>query len=138
MELRTLSPLEGRSVCAGVSQIYASMAMLRISRMSGEELAIAVDEDLIPDVRALKQHLHQLHGLPPHFRQRLLLHRQCLEDTAALRSSMDLELVLLAFIPNRSPDEMQEFTAAAGAGDLEKVRELTRSRVPHASEEQIK
>ena len=52
--------------------------------MSGEELTITLEEDLIPDVRALKQHLNQLQDLPPRFRQRLLLHGQCLEDTATL------------------------------------------------------
>ena len=95
--------------------------------MSGEELTITLEEDLIPDVRALKQHLNQLRGLPPRFRQRLLLHGQCLEDTATLHLAMDLELVVLAFIPNRSLDEVQEFLDAAGAGDSDKVRAFTRS-----------
>ena len=118
----------------GGSLIYSSAAMLQISRMSGEELAIALEEELVPDVKALKQHLNQLHDLPPRFRQRLLLHGQCLEDTATLHSAMALELVVLAFIPNRSPDEVQEFTAAAEAGDLEKVRSLNKAefRMPRS------
>ena len=81
-----------------------------------------------PDVRALKQHLHQLHDLPPCFRQRLLLRGQCLEDTAALHPAMELQLVVLAFIPNPSRDEVQEFTAAAGTGHHSKARALNEAR----------
>ena len=98
--------------------------MMRIRQISGEELAITLEEDLVPDVRALKQHLNQGHGLPPRFRQRLLFHGKCLEDTAALHPGMELELVVLAFIPNPSTDTMTEFTAAAGAGHRHKVRAL--------------
>ena len=95
--------------------------MLRINKISGEELTTALEEDLVPDVRALKQHLNQLRHLPPRFRQRLLLHGQCLEDTATLQAAMELELVVMAFITNPSPDEEQEFAAAARAGDFDKV-----------------
>ena len=98
-------------------------------RVSGEELTIALEEDSVPDVRVLQRRLHQGHGLPPRFRQRLLLGGQCLEDTATLHPGMELELVVLAFIPNRSPDEVQEFTVAAGAGDFEKVRALNEAKV---------
>ena len=92
--------------------------------MSGEELTITLGDDVVPDVRALKQHLNQLHGLPPRFRQRLLFHSKCLEDTATLQPGMELELVMLAFIPNPSLDEVQELIAAARAGDCDKVRAL--------------
>ena len=95
--------------------------MLRIRRISGEELTTALEEDLVLDVRALKRRLNQLHGLPPRFSQRLLLHGKCLEDTATLHPGMELELVIMAFIPNPSPDEVQEFTASAGAGHFDKV-----------------
>ena len=98
--------------------------MLWIRRLSGEELTTALEEDLLPDVRALKRRLNQLHGLPPRFRQRLLLHGKCLEDAATLHPGMELELILLAFIPNPSLDAVQEFTAAACAGDFDKVRAL--------------
>ena len=98
--------------------------MVRINTISGEELTTALKEDLVPDVRALKQHLHQLHDLPPRFRQRLLLHGQCLEDSAALHPAMELQLVVLAFIPNPSLDEVQKFTAAAGANHHSKARAL--------------
>ena len=96
--------------------------MLQIRRLSGEELTIALEEDLVPDVTALKRRLNQLHGLPPRFGQRLLLHGTCLEDTATLHPGMELELVMLPFISNPSPDEVQEFIAAAGAGDFDQVR----------------
>ena len=110
--------------------------MLRIRKVSGEELTIALEEDLVPDVRALKQHLNQQHGLPPRFRQRLLLHGKCLEDTATLHHGMELELVILAFIPNPSSDEVQEFTAAASNGDFDKVRVLSHVnfRTPHSAQ----
>ena len=111
--------------------------MLRISRISGEQLTVALEEDLFPDVRALKQHLNQRQGLPPRFRQRLLLHGQCLEDTATLHSAMELELVVLAFIPNPTPDEVQEFTAAAGAGHVHKVHALNKEaqfRTPYSEQ----
>ena len=110
------------------------MLRIIIRRVSGEELTITLEEDSVPDVRALKQLLNQGHGLPPRFRQRLLLHGQCLEDTDTLHSAMELELVVLAFIPNRSPDEVQEFTAAGGAGHFDKVRIVNdaRSRTAHS------
>ena len=109
------------------------MLRIIIRRVSGEELTVTLKEDLLPDVGSLKQHLNRGHGLPPHFRQRLLLHGQCLEDTATLHSAMELELVILAFIPNRSPDEIQEFTTAADAGDFDKVRGLARNALPHTT-----
>ena len=97
--------------------------MLRIRKVSGEEVTIATEEDLVPDVRALKRHLHRLCGLPPRFGQRLLLHGNCLADTATLQPGMELELVMLPFISNPSPDEVvQEITAAADAGDFDKAR----------------
>ena len=112
--------------------------MLRIKRISGEELSIALPEDLVPDVRAVKQHLNQLHGLPARFRQTLLLSGQCLEDTDTLHPGMELELVVLAFIPNRSPDKVQEFTAAAGAGHFDKVRTVNDAPCRTAHSEHIR
>ena len=108
--------------------------MLQISRMSGEGLTIVL-EDLIRDVRALKQHLNQRHGLPPRFRQRLLFQGQCLEDTAILHSGMDLELAVLAFLPTPSPDEVQELLAAAGSGHVDKVRAVARTTLRHMTYE---
>ena len=104
------------------------MLRIIIRRVSGEELTITLEEALVPDVRALKQHLNQVHGLPPRFRQRLLLGGQCLEDNATLQLGMELELVMLAFIPNPTPEEVQAFTAAAGAGHVDKVRALNEAQ----------
>ena len=106
-----------------ISQIYCQTAMLRISRVSGEELTIALEDDLVPNMMALKQHLNQLQDLPPRFRQRLLLHGKCLQDTEPVHSAMELELVVLAFVPNPSPDEVQEFTDSAAVGHFDKARE---------------
>ena len=91
--------------------------MLR--KISGEELTIALEEYLVPDARPVKPHLSQRQDFPPHFRQMLIFHGQCLEDSATLHSGMALEPVLLAFIPNPSPVEVQYFTAAAGAGHFD-------------------
>ena len=61
----------------------AWMSMLRIRMLSGEELASAPVEDL-SNVRELKQTLHQLKGMPPRFRQRLLLDGASLADSTKL------------------------------------------------------
>ena len=136
VELETVCPQQGASAARIISRYFSdllSTVMLRIRRVSGDELTIALDEDSVPDVRALKQHLNQLYGLPPRFRQRLLLHGECLEDTDTLHSAMELELVVLAFVPNPSPDEVQEFTAAAYAGDFDKVSAQNETRFPHTT-----
>ena len=127
-------PLQKASFEGG-SQIQCSM--LRIRRVSGEELSTALEEDLLPDVRALKRRLNQLYGLPPRFRQRLLLHGKCLEDAATLLPGMELELVLLNFVPKPSPDQTHEFTAAARARDLDKVRALSDVKLRRPHSEQI-
>ena len=111
--------------------------MLRIRKVSGEELTTALDEDLVPDARALKRRLNQLYCLPPRFQQRLILHGKCLKDNATLHPGMELELVMLAFIPNPSPDEVKEFTAAAHAGDFDKVRALSDANFLTRHSEQI-
>ena len=70
--------------------------MLRIRMLSGEEVeSIAVGE--LSDVKELKLHLHQLHGLPTRFRQRLLRGGNPMDDSVALDSPMDLDLVLLTY-----------------------------------------
>ena len=53
--------------------------MLRIRMLSGEEVtSIPLEE--VGSVKEVKQRLHQLHGLPPRFRQKLLLQGACLGD----------------------------------------------------------
>ena len=122
VEPETVCTEKGISASSKICKYFEALlfaVMLQIRRVSGEELAIALEE--VPNVRAVKRRLNQLSGLPPCFRQRLLLHGKCLEDAAAVHPGMELEVVMLAFIPNRSPDEVKEFTAAARAGDLDKV-----------------
>ena len=62
--------------------------MLRITRLSGEDLASLPLAEL-SDVKALKQRLHKQHGLPPRFRQRLLHAGNALEDAVILTSVME-------------------------------------------------
>ena len=68
--------------------------MLQIKMLSGEGVA-SIPVEGTNDVRGLKQKLNELHGLPPRFRQRVLLHGESLEDTVKLDCPMDLDLVLL-------------------------------------------
>ena len=70
--------------------------MLRVRLLSGEELTSLPLTEL-SDVRALKQRLHQQHGLPPRFRQRLLQEGQSLDDSVKLDAPMDLQVVTVAF-----------------------------------------
>ena len=94
--------------------------MLRVTKLSGEEVAsIAVGE--VRDVKSLKRRLSQLPGVPPRFRQRLLLNGRQLEDAAELDSPMDLQLVLLPFA-DMSQAEGCEFAAAARQGFAAKVQ----------------
>ena len=68
--------------------------MLQVWLLSGEAVAsIPVEE--ICDVKDLKRRLHRLHGLPPRFRQRLLVDGKDVGDCVTLHSPMDLDLVLL-------------------------------------------
>ena len=57
--------------------------MLRIRKLSGEEVASVPFAEL-SDVKSLKQRLHQHHGLPPRFRQRLLHKGNTLDDADRL------------------------------------------------------
>ena len=54
--------------------------MLHVRMLSGEMVTSILAEE-IHDVKSLKLRLNQLHGLPPRFRQRLLLSGVSLEDT---------------------------------------------------------
>ena len=78
--------------------------MLRVRLLSGEEVANVPLQDELSDVKALKQHLHQRHGLPPRFRQRLLLHGEILDDATKLDSTMELELVQLSYCASQAKE----------------------------------
>ena len=87
--------------------------MLRITLLSGEELASLPLTEL-SDVKALKQRLHQQHGLPPRFRQRLLHDGNPLDDDVQLDTEMDLQAVIAAL--NATSEECSELCEAAASG----------------------
>ena len=68
----------------------------------------------------MKQCLHQLHGLPPRFRQRLLLQGSSLHDADKLDSPLDLEVVVLS-LTSASQTEADEIMAAANLGMVEEA-----------------
>ena len=71
-------------------------------------------------MRGLKQHLTQLHGLPPRFRQRVLFLGESLEDAERLDSPMDLDVVLLTFA-DVSEGQVETLAAAASQGSISEV-----------------
>ncbi|CAE7321596.1 ANKRD50 [Symbiodinium sp. KB8] len=100
--------------------------MLHIWTLSGELVTGIPTRELpgLGNVRGLKQHLHQFHGVASRFRQRFLLQGECLEDTALLRSAAgDLYLVLLPFA-EVSGSQINDFVAAAGRGSVEEVESM--------------
>ena len=78
-------------------------------------------------IREVKQRLHQRHGLPPRFRQRLVLEGANLDDAANIDSPRELELVVL---PLSSPSliDTNELVAAAVDGSVEQVGCVARDR----------
>ena len=88
--------------------------MLRVTLLSGEELTYLPLTEL-SDVKALKQRLHQQHGLPPRFRQRLLHEGNTLDDCIQLDTAMDLQVLIVAF-SEVSEDQQQELFSAAFDG----------------------
>ncbi|CAE7458671.1 Kidins220 [Symbiodinium natans] len=95
--------------------------MLRV-RMLGEAVA-SIPVEQIRDVRSLKRHLHRYHGLPPRFRQRVLLHGECLEDTATLDAPTDLSLVLVPFA-DVSRQQASDLPGAACQGWIAEVETM--------------
>ena len=88
--------------------------------LSGEEVdSIAVGE--LSDVKELKLHLHQLHGLPTRFRQRLLRGGNPMDDSVALDSPMDLDLVLLTYSA-ALPSQAAKLVQYAHLGSASQVR----------------
>ena len=94
--------------------------MLSVRLLSGEEVAKVPLQEELRDVRSLKQNLHRLHGLPPRFRQRLLLDGEALEDAARIDAPVELELVLLASSAV-SDLQMEELLSAASHGSVAEV-----------------
>ncbi|CAE7042169.1 ANKRD50 [Symbiodinium sp. CCMP2592] len=96
--------------------------MLRITLLSGEELASLPLTEL-SDVKALKQRLHQQHGLPPRFRQRLLHDGNPLDDDFQLDTEMDLQAVIAA-LNATSEKESSELCEAAASGRVAQAEAL--------------
>ena len=98
--------------------------MLRVNRLlSGHEVAIPVIspvESEFYDVKALKQQLNRLHGMPVRFRQRLFHGADLLPDSAQLDSPMTLELVLLPY-SDVSQTQADELVRAAETGSTFKA-----------------
>ena len=94
--------------------------MLRITQLSGEELTCLPLTEL-SDVKALKQRLHEQHGLPPRFRQTLLHEGNTLDDAVKLETEMDLQLLIVAF-SEPSGDQGRELRAAAWGDRLAEAR----------------
>ena len=69
----------------------------------------------LSDVKGLKQRLHQQHGLPPRFRQRLLHEGNALDDAVKLDSAMDLQVLIVSF-SEVSEDQQYELIEAASDG----------------------
>ncbi|CAE7876403.1 ANKRD50 [Symbiodinium sp. KB8] len=96
--------------------------MLQVKMLSGEALtSIPVEE--VHDVKGLKQHLTQLHGLPPRFRQRVFFHGEILEEDVKLDSSMNLDLVVLTF-SDVSEGQAEKLAAAASQGSFSEVESM--------------
>ena len=101
----------------------SSRDMLRVYLASGTELAAFTTEDLssVEKVRALKQRLESLCGLP-RFRQRLLYDGVALEDDIVLATPMDLHLLLLPLSDDYQ--KARELVEASARGFLSQVEAL--------------
>ena len=71
-------------------------------------------------VREAKRRLQQLHGMPPRFRQRLILHSTNLDDAYELDSELELDLILQTF-SDASETQVKELVVAASDGLVEKA-----------------
>ncbi|CAE7578224.1 unnamed protein product, partial [Symbiodinium sp. CCMP2456] len=96
--------------------------MLRVTLLSGEEVTSLPLTEL-SDVKALKQRLHQQHGLPPRFRQRLLHEDSTLGDDVQLDSAMDLQLLIVDFDKGAEVVRLDLYDAA-GLGNLTQVERM--------------
>ena len=87
--------------------------------ISGEEVATVPLEEA-SSVREVKRLLHQAHGLPPRFQQRLVLNGARLDDADKLDSQVDLELVVVSY-SSASRAEANELIEAARNGSVNKA-----------------
>ncbi|CAE7471533.1 unnamed protein product [Symbiodinium sp. CCMP2456] len=104
--------------------------MLRITNLvSGVQLTSLPLTEL-SDVKDLKQHLNQQHGLPPRFRQRLLHEGAALDDAVKLDTAFHLKLVAAT---SQGTDTRKRRAAGAQrsfAGDGASKRRLEPEAVP--------
>ena len=102
---------------SSLANLPRAPAMLRITLLSGEELTSLPLTEL-SDVKALKQRLHQEHGLPPRFRQRLLHEGKTLDDAVAL-DSVGLQAVATTSSEASETERKQLAAAAEHSSDLQ-------------------
>ena len=105
------------------------LAMLSITLLSGEELTCLPLTEL-SDVKALKQRLHEQHGLPPRFRQRLFHEGNTLDDAVQLDTAMDVQILIVAFIENWE-EEGPELCEAAASDRVDQAGSLVTSEQRH-------
>lgn len=99
--------------------------MLRVfSSFSGEEL-LAIRTEQVSDIDSVKRHLQRVHGISCH-RQKLLYDSRVLEDSAEIKSPVDLQLVLMPF-RQASAQELQRFHDAAIHGDVRGMKAMLES-----------
>eukprot|EP00439_Symbiodinium_sp_Y106_P033859 s399_g4.t1 len=106
--------------------------MLRVWWASGEQVA-AIPAEELSTVRALKQRLQAHCGLP-RFRQRLLHGGRNLDDSVALDSPLDLQLVLLSLIDasDFQQGELEDVISEGSAAQVEAI--LQRPQDPGSCE----
>ena len=92
--------------------------MLRVRMLSGDDVASVPLVEVI-SVRALKQQLNGLHGMPNRFRQRLFSCGSPLDDSEMLSSPLDLELVLLTHADATQTQADELVTAVANGSTTE-------------------
>mmetsp|Transcript_28507 Transcript_28507/g.66922 ORF Transcript_28507/g.66922 Transcript_28507/m.66922 type:complete len:202 (+) Transcript_28507:50-655(+) len=91
--------------------------MLRVWRMSGDELA-AIPVEELSDVRSLKNELVGLCG-QSRCRMRLLHGGACLQDEARLDSPMDISLLLVNFVTPSIEERTRIFDSARDGAAFE-------------------
>ena len=99
--------------------------MLRVAKLSGDEVA-SIPIEQLSDVKTLKQRLHQQHGLPPRFRQRLLHEGKTLDDAVKLDSVVDLQVAasMASDASEKERTELQVVTLPLAEASEDQPREL--------------
>ena len=101
--------------------------MIRVWRVSGEELATIPAEEL-SDVVSLQRQLRAKHGMPVSL-QNLLHDGRKLSEQDKIGVPLELQLILATCVQGTERKAAQELHEAASAGEVEVVRLLLRSGV---------